>query len=117
MGAGNLPADASVLTMQASGAFHYYTAFPIVRWDQCDRAALERLEAHVLDTGRSLYAVLFPFEIEEQRAFDRIPGMWSRVGRVGDVTIWRLVATDEELSTSPIVGERAPAAPPPPRRD
>jgi hypothetical protein len=101
----NVPAGATVLTVQVSGAFFYYTGFPIVRWDRCDRAALDRLEAHALDAGTPLYAVFFPFELAQQGAFDRIPGMWTRVGRVRDVTIWRLAATEEELSASPIVGK------------
>jgi hypothetical protein len=103
---GKVPATAVVLTMQVSGAFFYYTAFPVIRWDRCDRATLERLEAQLLDAGTPLYAVFFPFEIEDQRAFDRLPGMWTRIARVRHVTIWQLMATDEQLSTSPIVGSR-----------
>ena len=94
----NLPANAAILTMQTSGSFLYYTPFAIVRWDRCDRAALERLEGGALDAGTPLYAVFFPFEISEQRAFDRIPGKWSQVARVQDVTLWRLDAKAEITS-------------------
>ena len=73
-------------------------AFAIVRWDRCDRAALERLEGGALDAGTPLYAVFFPFEMSEQRAFDRIPGKWSQVARVQDVTLWRLDAKAEITS-------------------
>jgi hypothetical protein len=86
----NLPPQAAVLTAQASGAFFYYTTFALVRWDRCDRETLRRLERATLVRGTPLYAVFFPFELDEQRAFDRIPGQWARVGRVRHVTIWRL---------------------------
>ncbi len=94
----NLPANAAILTMQTSGSFLYYTRFAIVRWDQCDRVALEQLEGGALDAGTPLYAVFFPFELSEQRAFDRIPGKWSQVARVQDVTLWRLDAKAEITS-------------------
>ena len=87
----NLPSDAAVLAMQASGALFYYTSVPIVRWDQCDRATLERLERRALSVGRPLYAVVFPSEIKELRAFDRVPGRWIEVGRIQQVTVWKLV--------------------------
>jgi hypothetical protein len=34
--------------------------------------------------------VLFPYEVEAQRALtDRVPGTWTLVGTVRQVTIWR----------------------------
>jgi hypothetical protein len=89
----NLPQDAPVLAMQASGSFFYYTNFTIVRWDRCDRTMLTRLERRALAAGRPLYAVLFPFEINQLHAFDRMPGRWTQIGRIRHVTIWKLEAS------------------------
>jgi hypothetical protein len=94
----NVASGGVVLASQASGALFYYTALSIVRWDQCGRDALERVEAHAVGARIPLYAVFFPFEIEEQHAFERIPGRWARAGRVRNVTVWRLVAIDRESS-------------------
>jgi len=85
----NLPQDATVLAMQASGSLFYYTSFPIVRWDRCNRAALEQLELRALAAGRPVYAVLFAFEINDLRAFDRVPGRWTRVQQIRHVSVWR----------------------------
>jgi hypothetical protein len=91
---GHLPPDSVVLAMQVSGAVFYYTDFPIVRWDRCQRSELQALESRVLATGRPLYAVFFPFEIEDLRALDHVPGYWQRIGHVRHVTVWRLIADE-----------------------
>jgi hypothetical protein len=86
----NLPADAVCLTMQASGAIFYYTPFTFVRWDAIDAGNVGRVEAAIRNSKRPLYAVLFPFEVDEQGVLTkRMPGRWSQVGKVQDVTIWR----------------------------
>jgi hypothetical protein len=87
----HLPPNGVVLATQVSGSLFYYTDRPIVRWDLCRTSELRALESHALAAGRPLYAVLFPFELEDQRAFDRIPGYWRRIGRVRDVTVWQLI--------------------------
>ncbi len=76
--------------MQVGGAVFFYTEFPVVDW-QTPPEALRRLESHLLAANRPLYAVLFPYEVEEQKVFDRIPGRWELAGKVRHVTVWRLV--------------------------
>ena len=86
----NVPSDAVCLTMQASGALFYYTPFTFIRWDSLDSGNVGKVEAAIRKSGRPLYAVLFPFEIDEQHVLQkRMPGHWTQVGKVQDVTIWR----------------------------
>jgi hypothetical protein len=76
--------------MQASGALFYYTPFTFIRWDSLDSGNVGKVEAAIRKSGRPLYAVLFPFEIDEQHVLQkRMPGHWTQVGKVQDVTIWR----------------------------
>jgi hypothetical protein len=86
----NLPRDAVVATMQGSGAFTFYTDLTIVRWDQIEPAEFQRVAAAVSASGRPLYAALFPFEVEDQKAFERhLPGRWTKVATVRDVGVWK----------------------------
>ncbi|HXQ80986.1 MAG TPA: hypothetical protein VN775_06730 [Opitutaceae bacterium] len=86
----NVPPGAVCLTMQASGALFYYTQLTFVRWDVLDKANIGKVESAIRNSRRPLYAVLFPFEIEQLGALERLmPGHWSQVGKVQDVTIWR----------------------------
>ncbi|HTX65048.1 MAG TPA: hypothetical protein VMD31_04705 [Opitutaceae bacterium] len=90
-----LPPDAIVAAMQATGALHYYTRFTFIRWDMMTAAEFQRIAAACAAARRPVYAVLFPFEIEdpEWRAFDQhLTGRWTRIGAVRAVTIWRLDA-------------------------
>jgi 4-amino-4-deoxy-L-arabinose transferase-like glycosyltransferase len=86
----NAPANAVCVAMQASGALYYYTDLTFVRWDFLTKDNVGRLEGAVQASGRPLYAVLFPFEVNEERVLSqRIPGRWDLVGRVQDVSIFR----------------------------
>jgi hypothetical protein len=86
----NVPADAVCLAMQASGSLFYYTHFTFIRWDVLDKGNVGKVEAALRSSKRPLYAVLFPFEVQESGIFDkRMPGHWRQVGQVEDVTIWR----------------------------
>jgi hypothetical protein len=86
----NVPHDAVCLTMQASGAVFYYTPFTFIRWDSLDAGNVGKVEAAIRSSKRPLYAVLFPFEVEEQGVLaKRMPGRWTQVGKVQDVTVWR----------------------------
>jgi len=86
----HVPSNAVVLAMQVSGALFYYTEFPVLDW-QTGSGSLRRLESHLLAANRPLYAVFFPYEVEDRKALDRIPGRWVLAGKVRDVTVWRLV--------------------------
>jgi hypothetical protein len=86
----HVPADAVCLTMQTSGALFYYTHFTFIRWDVLDRGNVGMIEAAIQRSKRPLYAVLFPFELTDAAVLDRrMPGHWTQVGNVQDVTIWR----------------------------
>jgi hypothetical protein len=78
--------------MEASGALFYYTDFILVRWDMISSADFQRIAAAGTAAGRPLYAVLFPFEIEETEwsAFQKhLAGHWTQIGTVRSVSIWR----------------------------
>jgi hypothetical protein len=83
-----LPPEAFVLTMQASGAIFFYTDQGILRWDALDDS-WPRIRAAATEAGIPLYAVLFDFEV--QPAFmQRVPGHWRKVFERAPITFWRL---------------------------
>jgi hypothetical protein len=86
----HLPANAVCFAMQESGALFYYTDFTLIRWDTLTKDNVADVEAFVRNSGRPLYAVLFPFEIDPASVRGTVtPGLWRQVGAVSDVTIWR----------------------------
>ncbi len=88
----HLPADAVCLAMQASGSIFYYTHFVFLRWDALDGTSVGKVDAAIRESGRPLYAVLFPFEEAESGVLDKkMPGHWERVEKIKDVTVWRRV--------------------------
>ncbi len=92
----HLPPNAVVLSMQMSGALLYYTNLTFLRWDQFDPPAFAPVEKFCVAAGRPIYAVLFPFE-EKDVLEKRLPGHWSQVGAISQVTVWR---RDEPASVS-----------------
>jgi hypothetical protein len=94
----NLDANAACLAVQASGALFYYTNFSIIRWDSLNADNVAQIERAVRRSGKPLYAVLFPYEIEERHVLEkRMPGHWIEVGNVDDVTVWRREFDTERL--------------------
>lgn len=92
----HVPPNAVVAAMQVSGSLLYYTPFTFVRWDMMSAADFQRIAAACAADGRPVYAVLFPYEVEDPAwdAFGRhLPGRWTRVGSVRFVGIWRLDST------------------------
>jgi hypothetical protein len=88
----HLPANAVVACMQTSGAVLYYTHYPLVRWDMITPADFLRIARDCTAAGQPLYAVLFPYEIEDKNwaAFDKhLTGRWVQIGAVRQVSIWR----------------------------
>jgi hypothetical protein len=86
----HLPSNAICLSMQETGALFYYTDFTFIRWDALTKDNVANIEALVRSSGRPLYAVLFPFEIEQANVLGAVmPGHWRQVGTVSDVTLWR----------------------------
>jgi hypothetical protein len=83
-----LPPTAAIVAMQASGALFYYTDFPILRWDWLSESMIAELDANARKGGERLYAVLFPIDID-MGALQRLPGAWTQIGTVREVTIWQ----------------------------
>jgi 4-amino-4-deoxy-L-arabinose transferase-like glycosyltransferase len=81
-----LPANAVIVTSQASGALFYFTDFILVRTEDMTPPFAGRLLAAAAGEHRGTYAVLFPFE---RAALARLPGHWTPLGSVDDVMIWR----------------------------
>ncbi len=88
----HLPAESVLFSMQVSGALFYAVPNIVVRWDDPRPDQLRALYAAAAREGRPVYAVLFPFEIEDWGCFSkgRLPGRWTQVGAVRHITIWRL---------------------------
>jgi len=88
----HLPANTVVASMQTSGAMLYHTRFTFFRWDMISPADFARIAGACAAAGRPIYAVLFPYEIEDKNwaAFDKhLTGHWVQVGAVRQVSIWR----------------------------
>lgn len=86
----HLPPDAVVASMQTSGALLYYTEYTFFRWDSLAPGGFQQMAATCAAAGRPLYAVLYPFEIDDMGAFRfHLTGHWTQVGSVRHVTIWR----------------------------
>jgi hypothetical protein len=83
-----LPPNAILLSMQMSGALHYYTDLTYLMWNWLlpDRFAVLRVSTE--RRGHRWYALLAPFEQEEVRK--NLPGDWREIDRVGDVVLWEL---------------------------
>jgi len=84
----SLPADAVVLAMAASGALEYYTTLSYARYDWIQREQFSQLRASFERRGGRVYALLFPFEVEDLER--RLPGHWKKLGVLRDVTLWEL---------------------------
>jgi hypothetical protein len=85
----HLPKDAVVVAMQESGSIFYYTDFTFVRWDQMQGPDARRVIEVCASAHRPVYASLFDWETDDALR-KRMPGAWSRIGEVRNVTIWRL---------------------------
>jgi hypothetical protein len=79
------PANAAIVTSQTSGALYYFTPFLLLRSEEMKPPMFERVRGSLRAEGRPLYAALFPFEVDILR---KIPGRWSHVVSVDDVSIW-----------------------------
>ena len=88
----HLPPDSVIAAMQVSGSLLYYTKFTFIRWDMLSPAEFQRIAAACAAARRPVYAVLFPFEVEDPawNAFGRhLSGHWTPAGSVRFVRIWR----------------------------
>lgn len=85
----NAPENAIMLAMQASGSLHYYTKFPLVRYDLVSPEKFALICQSAREHGQPLYAPLFPFEIDEV-VTAKMGGTWEKVATVDYITIWKL---------------------------
>jgi hypothetical protein len=86
----NVPGDAVCLAMQVTGALFYDTSFTFVRWEEVSKDNVGQIESAIRAAHRPLYAVLFPYEIEDFDVLRKVmPGRWTEVGKVEDITILR----------------------------
>lgn len=84
----HLPPNAVLAAMQTSGTLFHYTNHILVRYDQFNPTKFAAIERACAAAGRPIYAVLYPFEVEEVLV-SRLPGRWTQVGAVAYATIWR----------------------------
>ena len=88
-----------VLAAIVSGAFYYQSGRIAVRWDQLDPP-----NAAVLRAAPGLdgpwYAVVSDVEGGEAALRARIPGEWRAVGKLRDVTLWRLDPLPARIATT-----------------
>lgn len=82
----HVPENSAIVMSQASGALFYFTPFTLLRYEDMSPPVSRRIDAVLQKEGRPLYAVLFPFELD---ALKKLPGNWSRIVSVDDVSIWR----------------------------
>jgi hypothetical protein len=85
----NVSDDAIIVAMQASGSLHYYTEYPLVRYDVISPEKLALVFESARQHGQPIYAPLFPFEIEAV-VTAKLGGNWEQVATIGYITIWKL---------------------------
>jgi hypothetical protein len=85
----NVSDDAIMVAMQASGSLHYYTDYPLVRYDLTSPEKLTLILESARQHEQPIYAPLFPFEIDAV-VTAKLGGDWEKVATVGYITIWKL---------------------------
>ena len=85
----NLPPNALVATLPASGSLYFYTNFMVMRWDIMSAADYERYAPKLKAAGRPVYALLFPGEAESALS-ERMPDQWEKIHEVSGVSFWKL---------------------------
>ena len=83
-----LPHGALVISSDLSGALHYYTALQPVRWDQLTGESFQSLRGRTASKGARWFALLRNYELLAVRP--HVPGNWSQIGDLGDVSLWAL---------------------------
>ena len=86
-----LPPNAIVLSMQMSGALHYYTDLTYAMWNWMDEARFETLRVSTESRGFRWYALLADFEVPEVEKAHL--GEWREIDRVRDVSLREIRTT------------------------
>jgi len=85
-----VPGNGIVLSMQMSGALHFYTDATYAMWNWLLPDRFEQLRVSTESRGYRWYALLAPFEMDSVR--QNLPGAWREIDRVGNVALWELPA-------------------------
>lgn len=85
---GHVPDNAVIAAWQATGAVFYYTPFALVRWEIINAQGFHRVVVAARAAHRPIYAVLFDYE-RAAALQQHMPGAWTAVGAIRDVTVWR----------------------------
>lgn len=86
----HVPRGSAILAMQTGGALFYYTDFTVMRWDRISRDQCLALMAQLSARKVPVYAVLFPFEVDERGVLSNsVPGTWTLVESVRHISVWR----------------------------
>jgi len=86
--ASSLPARSAVVATISSGALEYYTRLPYVRWDFISPERWPTFRSAIEARGYRFFALLFP---DEEKEFARhVPGEWTKIGSMRDLSLWRL---------------------------
>jgi hypothetical protein len=91
MARARFPANTLVVAAQASGSLYHDTPFPVLRWDRTNPVEFSDYARRAAAAGIPIGAVLFKHE-ETETFNERCPGEWTRLGGVGNVGLWQLVA-------------------------
>ncbi len=92
-----LPPKSIVVSMQMSGALHYYTDLTYAMWNMLDGGRLAELRSTTESRGYRWFALLAPFEQDEVKK--NLPAAWREIDRWGDVALWELAPNDPDRPT------------------
>lgn len=104
-----VPPDGIVLSMQMSGALHYYTGLTYAMWNWLEVDQFALLRTSTESRGRRWFALLAPFEVEEVRKLHSAG--WREIDRTADIALWELDpahAGDQEFAGAARESVRVP---------
>lgn len=86
-----LPPNALVMSGIFSGAFLYYSHRFIIRWDLLSVDDFQLMRAYAANANLRWYAVTSEIaDCQPDEFRRRFPGRWTVLGKINDVTLWRL---------------------------
>jgi hypothetical protein len=83
-----IPKGALIIANNFSGSIYFYTENPMLRADVVEPEEFAKYVAIAREAGRPVYGVLF--DHEEEEAFRRCAGRWTRLGTHANVGFWRM---------------------------
>lgn len=83
-----VPPRSIVFSMQTSGALAYYTDFVVARWDFLEPERFDLMSARWRADGYAVYALLFPFEVDDFRR--RVGADWDEITTFRHVALFEL---------------------------